>query len=190
MKRFKSPVTVILTTLSVIPLFIGSLIAGSTLWLPLGALAVLLFVHFLFGIPSKNDEADNNIIAALDKHDTTAAMSMPVAAASRGGSFSVFGISHIKKDKRYHAGVICWLVVFSSYIFFSIMANASLYGDMAAIKSELYMPFFLGSAALAAGDAASYFLKDKKSVLYRVMLAAALIIGAYFFYLGVLGLVI
>lgn len=193
MKRFKSPMTVILTLLAIVPLFIGSLIAGSTLWLPLGALIILLLIHIILGTPKKSDGAKDEVLEALDREATKAALNMPIMAnTGRGGSFNYFGRSwtYVGKDARYHAGVLCWVVVLAGYFAFTILANAKIYGGNAPIAMELFLPFFLGSAALAAGDMTSYFLKGKKSVLYRVMLTAAIIIGAYFFYLGVMGLVI
>lgn len=193
MKRFKSPVTVILTLISVIPLFVGSLMVGSAIWLPLGAFVILLLIHIIFGTPKKSDGAKDEVMEALDKETLETAMKLPImAGGGRTGSVNPYGrgATYIKKDARYHAGVLSWVVVFAGCFFFTITVNAALFGDKAAVQSELYMPFFLGSAALATGDMASYFLKGKKPVLYRAILAASVILGVYFFCRGLSGLAI
>lgn len=193
MKIFKSPVTVIYTLLASAPLFIGSLLAGSTVILPIVCVAVLLLTHIFLGRPKKSDGAGDEMMEALDKETLETAMKLPImAGGGRTGSVNSYGrgATYVKKDARYHAGVLSWVIVFAGYFFFTILANAAVYGGKAAVDMGLFLPFFLGASALAAGDMANYFLRGKKPGLSGALLAASAIIAAGLFYKGLAGFII
>lgn len=186
MKKIKSPINLILTFASILPLFIACLATKTSFLIPMIFLAILFALHMTFNRHSISDAANiESVQESAKAYNRIDNANVNVLSAGGGMAPNSFAIIHtvVQQDENYHGSWLCWGAVILSYlagvipmydkIFPAPPADDLLFYYKGTPTGALspFIPFFAAVALMAAADLSYHFSAKKSPKAAKIIMA-------------------